>query len=388
MVRITPMIAWLLCAPLLLIRGEYPVADEPFLQARLTHHPYSESIAGAETISLRLSPTARPQIVTESQLAQFTESDWTLRSVSSLRPTPVADPPSGYATHLSIVGPNQRQAAGGADGLFERGLNDTWQKLAVSDGQGRIWGTQDVRAITYDAAGRLWFGILAGLGRRDADGTWSFFTGADGLPYNQFTCAAAGPDGSVWFGTTKGAIHYREGEWHYRQGRRWLIDDEVLALEVDPHGTVWLACRTGLTQIEFVPTTLAEKAKHYEAEVATLIKRTPFGYVSPVTLVSPGQRDAVRRHDNDNDGLWTSMYGAGQCFAYAVTQDPQTKERARAAFEALRFLQVVTEGGTHDPPRGYVARTIRSTELPDPNEGRVERDRQRQATEDQLWKVY
>ncbi|MCJ7638688.1 MAG: hypothetical protein MUO70_02185, partial [Euryarchaeota archaeon] len=32
--------------------------------------------------------------------------------------------------------------------------------------------------------------------------------------------------------------------------------------------------------------------------------------------------------DSDNDGLWTSMYGAGECFAYAATKDPKAKERA------------------------------------------------------------
>ena len=33
-------------------------------------------------------------------------------------------------------------------------------------------------------------------------------TGADGLPYNDFTCMAAGRDGSIWFGTTRGAIRF------------------------------------------------------------------------------------------------------------------------------------------------------------------------------------
>jgi hypothetical protein len=81
------------------------------------------------------------------------------------------------------------------------------------------------------------------------------------------------------------------------------------------------------------------------------------------------------------------MYGAGECFAYAATQDAKAKERAAKAFEALRFLQKVTQGGPHAPPKGYIARTIRPAEWPDPNVGRLERDREEQKR-DRLWKVY
>jgi hypothetical protein len=81
------------------------------------------------------------------------------------------------------------------------------------------------------------------------------------------------------------------------------------------------------------------------------------------------------------------MYGAGECFAYGATRDAKAKERARQAFEALRFLQKVTQGGAHQPPKGYVARTIRPVEWPDPNIGRLEADRRHQQ-EDALWKVY
>jgi hypothetical protein len=81
------------------------------------------------------------------------------------------------------------------------------------------------------------------------------------------------------------------------------------------------------------------------------------------------------------------MYGAGECFAYGATKDPKAKERALKAFEALRFLQKVTQDCVHAPPKGYIARTIRSVDLPDPNVGRLESDRQEQQ-QDKLWKVY
>jgi hypothetical protein len=65
----------------------------------------------------------------------------------------------------------------------------------------------------------------------------------------------------------------------------------------------------------------------------------------------------------------------------------KAKERAKKTFEALRFLQKVTQGGKPAPPKGYIARTIRPVSWPDPNVGRLEQDR-REHESDKLWKVY
>ena len=133
--------------------------------------------------------------------------------------------------------------------------------------------------------------------------------------------------------------------------------------------------------------TLAEKAEFYEQEIERYIKRTPYGYVAEAPLRKPGDKTSADPQDSDNDGLWTAMYGAGECFAYGATKDPKAKERAKKAFEALRFLQKVTQGCAHAPPKGYIARTIRPVDWPDPNVGRLEGDREEQKR-DRLWKVY
>jgi hypothetical protein len=133
--------------------------------------------------------------------------------------------------------------------------------------------------------------------------------------------------------------------------------------------------------------TLAEKASFYENEIERYVKRTPYGYVAEAYLEKPADKSSAHPYDSDNDGLWTAMYGAGECFAYSATRDQKAHERARKAFEALRFLQKVTQGGNPSPPKGFVARTIRPIDWPDPNIGRLEADRQSQAR-DALWKVY
>ena len=282
--------------------------------------------------------------------------------------------------------PDRRWLAATNEGL----LIETEGELVrwpVFDNKGRQWGTHDIKGVKVDQKGQIWFTSLAGVACRTSKG-WQFFEGKDGLPYNDFTRIASGPDGEIWFGTKKGLIRYQDGRWDYRQGKRWLPDDMIIDLKVDSVGTVWVLTPEGIGCIRKDSITLAEKAAFYEEEIKSYIKRTPLGYLSEVSVNTPGKRDHIHYHDSDNDGLWTSMYGAGECFAFAATKDPETKERAQQAFKALQFLQTVTQEGSHPAPKGFVARTIRSTKLPDPNDGRLKQDKEIQKNRDQLWKTY
>ena len=261
-----------------------------------------------------------------------------------------------------------------------------WQQIQIRDDGGRAWAVGDVPGVAFDSKGQLWFATKAGVGCRTAEG-WRFYEGKDGLPWNDFTGMAAGPDGEVWFATHLGAVRFDGKEWHYRQGPRWLPHDDLAQVAVDGHGAAWFATAAGVGCIERRQMTLAEKAEFYEQEIEHYIKRTPYGYVAEAPLRKPDDKTSADPRDSDNDGLWTAMYGAGECFAYAATKDPQAKERAKKAFEALRFLQKVTQGCAHSPPRGYIARTIRPVDWPDPNVGRLESDRQEQQR-DKLWKAY
>jgi hypothetical protein len=270
-------------------------------------------------------------------------------------------------------------------GLFLNGRGP----ISPADGS-RSWALTEIRAITFDSRNRLWFASPQGVGVLETNsGTWKLYTGAEGLPYDDFTCIAAGEDGVVWFGTRIGAIRFDGKTWEYRQGPRWLPHDEVRAIAVNPRdGTAWIATPAGLAQIERKPMTLAEKARYFEAEIDKRHRRTPYEYVHPVILNKPGDIAAGwNQTDSDNDGLWTAMYGAGQCYAFAATGDPKAAERAKKAFEALRFLRIVTEGGAHPPPRGFVARSILPVSGHDPNVGdSPEQDKKRQLR-DRRWKV-
>ncbi|MBI2433356.1 MAG: hypothetical protein HYV26_10835 [Candidatus Hydrogenedentes bacterium] len=338
------------------------------------------------------------------------------RTLHFVEPDPAAAPELHQVVAASVGG----LFSGSAPGNYY-----LLQPMTVKDGEGRIWSSADVRGITFDSAGQLWFCTLAGAACRIGE-NWKFYEGTDGLPFNDFTCAQSGPDGVVWFGTKKGAIRFEpntvpvpasaaeaaapaapaggaakeekkglpegagEGDFQYRQGLLWLPNDEVRDIAVDASGNAWFATAGGVGLIERRPMTLWQKAQHYEQEMEK-IKRTEYGYVSEVSLKTPGDTspENIIYTDSDNDGLWTSMYGAGECFGYAATKDPALKEHAKKAFEALRFLQTVTQGGEHPAPKGYVARTILPVEgTEDPNLGRLERDQKEQAEGDKIWKAY
>ena len=313
-------------------------------------------------------------VVSTNQLHRWESGKWTQEPW----------PESWAISQLAVTGDGTWWAAS-SHGLVRRTASG-WEPESVVDAGDRAWAVRSVLGVAVDAAGQLWFASKAGVGCRTPKG-WRFFEGKDGLPWNEFTGIAAGLAGEVWFTTSRGVIRWNGTEFQYRQGPRWLPSDAVSQAWVQADGRAWFATSNGVGCIDQQPMTLAQKAEHYEREIDQYIRRTPFGFTAEAPLKTPADRSTAAPEDSDNDGLWTAMYGAGECFAYAATHDPKAKARATRAFEALRFLQKVTQGGTPAPPKGYVARTVRPVEWPDPNVGRIEGDRE-EAKRDGLWKVY
>ncbi|MGC9329357.1 MAG: hypothetical protein ACP5I1_17110, partial [Candidatus Hinthialibacter sp.] len=222
--------------------------------------------------------------------------------------------PTLYAVACSEDG---MLAAAAEAGLFVKKPGESWSAVHPRDENHGGWAPQPVFGVAFDAQKRLWFASRQGVGCYDEE--WKLYTGSDGLPYNDFTCLSAGEDGAVWFGTQIGAIRFDGENWGYRQGRRWLPHDQINDLAVMQNGSAWIATPGGVGLIERRPMTLQEKAAFYEEEIEKYIKRTEYGYLSEVILPTPGDKSEIRYSDSDNDGLWTSMYGAGECFAYGAT---------------------------------------------------------------------
>jgi streptogramin lyase len=221
----------------------------------------------------------------------------------------------------------------------------------------------EIYDIAYAPDGSLWVGGLGGITIYKGVRRVGSFTPKQGLPSVFIRCVSQGPDGVMWVGTKLGIAKYDGKKWSIRHSKRWLVSDDVRDIAFDSKGTAWIATGNGVSAIKHKSMNLAEKADYFLKVCLTRHVREP-GLVEKCVLSAPGDTSTWRPRDDDNDGQYTAMYLAMESFRYAVTKDPRAKANAKKAFEALRFLQTVTE------TPGFVARTVIPstwTRMADPN---------------------
>jgi signal transduction histidine kinase/ligand-binding sensor domain-containing protein len=146
----------------------------------------------------------------------------------------------------------------------------------------------DAFCVVPDAAGSTWVCTPRGLVRIGKDGKLRVYSTADGLPSNQTrdTCVAAdgtrwvagldfglgtwdgthfrkaaalrpgenvsalhcSKNGSVWVGTSEGAVEINKAKSRRLTARDGLPDNEVLSLIEGPDGTIWIGTNDGITR--------------------------------------------------------------------------------------------------------------------------------------------
>lgn len=169
------------------------------------------------------------------------------------------------------------------------------------------------------------------------------------LPNTEISCIKE-INGRLWFGSARGAFKLRaDGKYDYYASRRWLVDDKVKRIASGPDKSVLILSEKGLSRINFVEMTLADKAEYFQ-EVQRL-RHIRHGFSSEGNLSRPGDPSSIVLRDTDNDGLWTSMYLAGELFRYAVTESEDALQNAYEAFEAMERLTEISG------IKGFPART-------------------------------
>jgi hypothetical protein len=176
------------------------------------------------------------------------------------------------------------------------------------------------------------------------------------LPVGDLRALAVASDGAVWLGFSDGLVRYDPqadpaDRRQYFAGRRYLPDDEIVNLGPDPAGGMWARTKTGVSHLELRSMTLAQKAACFERRI--LERHNRYGMVAGSHLRRPGDPSSNELVSSDNDGLWTAMYGAGECFRYAVTRSQEALTNATRSVEVLLFLEQVT-GRPGFPARSYV----------------------------------
>lgn len=211
----------------------------------------------------------------------------------------------------------------------------------------------DVRDVACDRSGVLWIATNRGLNLYDRHDGWRHVTGRDGLPVTDLRRVLIRRNGDRWFATPRGALRLRDGAWSLFRGPRWLPCDDVVGLAEAGADTVAVLCASGqVVGIRSQLTTLREKADQIEASIRS--RHCRLGYVADCHLPVPGDTTASVHEATDNDGLWTAIYLAAECFRYAVTGEEQAKAYARESLEAMLLLERVT-GIPGFPARAVVA---------------------------------
>eukprot|EP00048_Salpingoeca_helianthica_P016190 m.230913 g.230913 ORF g.230913 m.230913 type:complete len:790 (-) comp18190_c0_seq1:367-2736(-) len=162
-----------------------------------------------------------------------------------------------------------------------------------------------------------------------------------GLPVNETTSLAV-TDDTLWVGTSRGVTKhlFSSREWSYFYLERYLPGkSKVISLALNGPST-YVLTDGGLSILETQMWTLARKAAHYED---ILLKRHDrVGLVSGCDMASFGDLSSCTCHDDDNNGLWTSVVVAAEAFRFAVTGDPDARDAALHFFGGLQLLNAIS----------------------------------------------
>ena len=259
------------------------------------------------------------------------------RSVSTLR--------EGRIQVVGEVPGTIRELISFADGFYVitstavyRG--ETLREIAKAEG---------LNTITFHK-GELVLGTANGFRMIDPE------TGRETMPLQQklpsVNITALASDGeNLWGGTTQG-VWRRDGSGSFRYfaSKRWLEDDGVIDLSIDPQGNVYALTKSGLNKIEFRKMTLSEKASWYDEKIRQ--RHIRYGFCAELRMKTPGDPTTAEMIDTDNDGTWSNYYMASQAFRFGATGEEQAARNAWETFEALERLEEI------NPLEGFPSRTF------------------------------
>ncbi len=334
-----------------------PVPTRLYTQDMAIHHNLKQGLSDERVTSI-VFENSDPVAIRENSALKWDGQRWNPTGIPSPKKgliIPLLPQNSGIV--LASVEYMDGFAVGTENGLyFYSAQQGGWKEILPQDEKYK-WAPYKVGALTIDSNGALWFGAEQGVGCLNGE-KWKLYSGKEGLPFNHFTCAAAAPDGIVWFGTDSGAIRFENGNFYYRFSLRWLPNDRINDIATDNNGTAWFATDKGVGQIIRKQMSLDEKAAHFTRQTEARNQR--LGFIAPNNLKVPFDISSSTPGISDNDGMYTSMYGASQAFRYAVTGNEVAKKLATRSFNACKWLVDIT----HEP--GFPARVIVPIDWPEP----------------------
>ena len=171
------------------------------------------------------------------------------------------------------------------------------------------------------------------------------------MPWTELT-TIRNIDGKIWFGSTSGAmLLLDDGKFGYYASQRWIPSDTIVDIAKGPENSVLILTNSGLGKICFEEMTLAEKADFFEKQVRDRHIRT--GFNATVSRMVNGDVTTGSMENSDNDGLWTSMYLAGETFRYSVTKSEEALQNVRESLDAMERLYTINPLKSGFPSRSF-----------------------------------
>ena len=242
-----------------------------------------------------------------------------------------------------------------AEGLLSmKGKRRHWAEL-LPENTGV--SSRKINCIQIDGLGHLWVGSDEGLNIYDGKNYW--FNGNDfySVPDGSFNDMFFAKDGKKYFATNTGIITLIEGKISYYSFGAWLMHPTVTKITVSDNGTIAAVTPRGISVITSKYMTLAQKAEYVDELTDKYFCRNE-GYHVGRLLRKYGDLESGWQPNSDNDGLFTGLYCASQCFRYATTKDPKAKANAKKAVEAMIKLTEITGKS------GFTARATRYNDDP------------------------
>ena len=246
-------------------------------------------------------------------------------------------------------------------------VGSTVEGLLSMKGKRRHWAellpentgvmSRKINCIKIDALGHLWVGTDEGINIYDGKNYW--FKGDDfySIPSGSFNDMFFAADGKKYFATNTGLVTLIEGKISYFSYGAWLMHPTVTTLAVADDGTIAAVTPRGISLIKSKYMTLAQKAEYVDELTDKYFCRNE-GYHVGRLLRKYGDLESGWQPNSDNDGLFTGLYCASQCFRYATTKDPKAKANAKKAVEAMIKLTEITGKS------GFTARATRYNDDP------------------------
>ncbi|MBR3802399.1 MAG: hypothetical protein IKK37_03000 [Clostridia bacterium] len=210
-----------------------------------------------------------------------------------------------------------------------------------------------VQAVAADKFGMLWVGTEDGVLVYDSRNHWVSKKDVNSLCSYNIKKILFGKSGKRYVGTDIGIMIYDGAKRSFYIGGYWLPTGEVTALAENADGnTLLVGTPKGVSCIETVMMTLADKAKHY-SDMTEKYNVRDIGFVTNRDLDDIYDFSTGGVEISDNDGLWTGSYLIGQAYRYAVTGEKESLDIARRSMKALLLLMKITG------IPGFTARAIR-----------------------------